>query len=434
MSADIVSSPLLSELPPELWLKIFRIATFIPRETDLSATTVEPGLFCSYDEYQARAFEAVLPLRRTIVLISRRLYQIGAEVLYTTFHGNTGHINNPDRRLSLFSDLLVSRPELGRFVRRLSLQWSAGDEEKNDRIISRCPHVTIFSSFIQPCDIGYVPWWRRGLPKTIRSFDANVYNVPIKDVLTLLHTLPHLELLHLHNLWVDSIPHTPACLSALRILSVYIGMNVHVESHISILSTMQLPRLAALATNVGEFDARLSFPLEVWQGLEYFEPTYHSHIGLRPDYFRGLRHLRLTLVMDGVETHLTYFPFRQLECLTLQTLPAFSGDTNGWRRLELLVDLPLHEETMPMLRLFQLDWKYAGLYEYYCRTLIATASRARFILYFEILAKRFEQRGVLFVETHRREVFPEYQPIREVLALCKDFSMYSRTRVNWTFN
>jgi hypothetical protein len=294
MSADIVSSPLLPELPPEIWLKIFRIATFIPRETDLSATTIEPGLFCSYDELQARAFEAVLPLRRTIVLVSRRFYQIGAEVLYTTFHGNAGRINNPDRRLSLFSDLLVSRPELGRFVRRLSLRWSVGDEEKNYRIVSRCPHVMIFSSFIQLCDTGYVPWWRRGLPKTIRSFDATYSNVPIEDILALLQTLPHLELLHLYNLRVDSIPHPPVCLSALRILSVYIERNVHVESHISILSTMQLPRLAALATNVGEFDARLSFPLEVWRGLEYFQPNYRSHIGLRPDYFRSLRRLHLT--------------------------------------------------------------------------------------------------------------------------------------------
>ena len=417
MSADIDSSLLL---PPEIWLKIFRIATFIPRETDLSATTVEPGLFCSHDELQARAFEAVLPLRRAIVLVSRRFYQIGAEVLYTTFHGNARCINNPDRRLSLFSDLLESRPELGRFVRRLSLRWSVGDEEKNNRIVSRCPHVMIFSSFIQLYDTGYVPWWGRGLPKTIRSFDANVFNVPIEDILTLLHTLPHLEILHLYHLRVDSIPHTPVCLSALRILSVYIKQNVQVESHISILSTMQLPRLAALATDVGQFDVHLSFPLEVWRGLEYFQPDVRGHFGLRPDYFRSLRHLYLTLVWDGVETFLTYFPFHQLECLTLQTNPTILMGTGAWqRRAELFVDLPLHEETMPMLRRFQLDWEYAGIYDYYCQDLETAADRARFIQYFETLAERFEQRGVHFVETHRREICPGYQPIREVLALCK---------------
>src|SRR6266404_5760896 len=122
MSTQIASSSSLPELPPEIWLKIFRIATFIPGETDFSATTVEPGLFCSYDKYQARAFAAVLPLRLSIVLVSRRFYQIGAEVLYTTFHADP-YPNLPYRRhiRLLFGDLLVSRPELGRFIRRLSL-------------------------------------------------------------------------------------------------------------------------------------------------------------------------------------------------------------------------------------------------------------------------------------------------------------------------
>lgn len=181
MSAQIASSSPLPELPPEIWLKIFQIATFIPRETDLPATTAEPGLFCTYNEYQVLAFEAVLPLRLSIVLVSRRFYQIGAEVLYTTFHAHARL--NHNRRMSLFSDLLVSRPELGRFIRRLSLWWSNTNEEKNYRIISRCPNVIIFSSFQSRYDVGGVPWWRRGLPKTIRSFDAYVGRVAIEDVL-----------------------------------------------------------------------------------------------------------------------------------------------------------------------------------------------------------------------------------------------------------
>src|ERR1700742_67466 len=101
MSARIASPSPLPELPPEIWLKIFRIATFIPRETDISATTVEPGLFCACDHLQARAFEAVLPLRLSIVLVSRRFYQIGAEVLYTTFHSalDPNYLNRKPRLL-----------------------------------------------------------------------------------------------------------------------------------------------------------------------------------------------------------------------------------------------------------------------------------------------------------------------------------------------
>lgn len=165
MSAQIASPSSLPELPPEIWLKIFQIATFIPFERDLPATTFESGLFCSYDTYQISAFERVLPLRLSIVLVSRRFYQIGAEVLYTAFHANA-RLNDCDPKLSLFSDLLVSRPELGRFIRRLSLWWSDRDEENNYRIISRCPNVIIFSSFapLLSDDVPSVPWWR-GLPK-----------------------------------------------------------------------------------------------------------------------------------------------------------------------------------------------------------------------------------------------------------------------------
>src|SRR6266404_440013 len=202
MSAQITSSSPLPELPPEIWLKIFRIATFIPHETDLSATTVEPGLFCSQNNYQKKAFKAVLPLRRSIVLVSRRFYQIGVEVLYTTFHAST----LVHRRILLFSDLLVSRPELGRFIRRLSLVWSNRNEEENYRIISRCPNVTIFSSFLSGHAVGHGTWWRGGLPKTIRSFDANISRVPIEDILRLLETLPCLEVLHLWGLRTGSIP------------------------------------------------------------------------------------------------------------------------------------------------------------------------------------------------------------------------------------
>ena len=165
MSTEATSSPPLPELPSEIWLNIFRLAAFIPLETDLLVTKLEPGLFCTYDSHHLQALEKVLPLRCTIVQVSRRFYQIATEILYTTFHTNPNGIENPNRRLLLFSNLLVSRPELGRFVKRLSLQWTDDDEEKNYQIISRCPNVFIFSSFRPVNHVGHRPWWGRGLPK-----------------------------------------------------------------------------------------------------------------------------------------------------------------------------------------------------------------------------------------------------------------------------
>ena len=419
MSAESGSSSPLPELPPEIWLKIFRIATFIPHETELPAATFEQGFFCSHDQLQILAFEAVLPLRRTIIHVSRRFYQIGAEVLYTTFHANTGVLKYPNRRLSRFSDLLVSRPELGRFVKRLSLQWSDENEEKNYRIISRCPHVTIFSSFLPITGIGDVPWWRRGLPKTIRCFDAVVLSVPMKDVMALLEMLPHLEMLLLYNLQGDSILHPPVRLSALRFLGVYAQNN---EWYPPLLSTMRLPRLVALATNLGGVDAGLSLPLEVWRRLVHFEPSLRFYNGLRADYFHNLRSLYLTVEPDSEinnELHLRCFPFGQIEHLTLRICPFFLAFTNWDKIIERVTVLPLDVETMPKLKLFQLAWGFKGIHVEHYKYPSCVVGKDRFIQCLETAVTNFEQRGVLSVEIDTQEICPGYQPVRDALTACK---------------
>jgi len=418
MSAQITSSSPLPELPSEIWLNIFRIATFIPRETDVSATTVEPGLFCSYDEYQADAFEAVLPLRRSIVLVSRRFYQIGTVVLYTTFHVAT-FVKNSHRRVSLFSDLLVSRPELGQFIRRLSL-WSDWDEEENDRIINRCPNMIIFSSRRRDRDrLCFGPWWRGGgLPKTVRSFDANVRHLSPSSVVKLLETLPHLEILHLWDLETDVVPLPPICLPALRILSVQRTYARDDKSTKCILSTIQLPRLTALVSSGELIGKPLVFPPAVWQGLEYYKPEDELPIGLRSDYFRNLRHLHLILSSEGLETYLECFPFHQLECLTLSA-PTINGSDKWKPMVKPVVGLPLNVTAMPKLKLVQLVWPYDGIYMYYCLRLNGGEEKDRFIRYFDTLTVKFEQRGVLFVETNNREICPGFQPIRDVLNVCK---------------
>ena len=419
MSAKDTSSSTVPELPAEIWLTIFQIATYVPRETDYSATTVEPGLFCSYDELQARAFEAVLPLRRAIVQVSRLFYQIGAEILYTTFHTEPEYTTISCRRSLLFSILLVSRPELGRFVRRLSLRWSEEDEEKNYRIINHCPNVAILSSFLHHDNIVDRRWWR-GLPTTIRSFDASVLYIPMNEILALLQMLPHLEILHLWNLRGDSISHahTPVRLSALRILSVYPNSgNNNIKSCLPVLSTVQLPRLRALATNVGDVDVGLSFPLDIWRRLEYFKVDSRSCLGLRSDWFHNLRRLHISVGFAGVQRCLTHLPFDQLECLTMQTA---TTSPNQWKRLvELVMVVPLDAKAMPMLKLFQLGWAYTGIYGYYRYSLRSAEDRDGFIQYFETLVTRFEQRGVHFAERSEREICSWLEPVRDVLAACK---------------
>ena len=413
MSAQAAPPPPLPELPPEIWLKIFRIATFIPRETDTAATTEEPWLFCTYNYYQTRALKAVLPLRRTIVQVSRRFYQIGAEVLYT--HINLDSPPNPDQRLLLFLNLLVLRPELGRFVKRLFLRRSVEDEEMNYQIISRCPNLVIFSSESPRYYINEEPWWSRGLPKTIRNLDITVSDIPTNHILELLAMMPQLEILYLSGVQHDTISHAPVHLSALRILGIYLDETIHDTNPIlPILSAMQLPRLIALA---GNKDLQFSLPLDVWQRLEYIKTEIEVSSGLRPDYMHSLRDLYLTVDLKSVGPSLGSFPFHQLECLTLQVL---STRLFRWEEVvEVLVVLPLDVTAMPKLKLFQLEWGHYGIYHVYHKSLYRLEDRKQFIQYFEGLVTRFEQRGVIFAETHRRDICPGFQPIRDVLAACK---------------
>jgi hypothetical protein len=398
MSSGIASSFLLRELPPEIWLRIFRIATFIPLETDLSVTKFEPARSCSYSVCRAQAFELVLPLRRTIVQVSRQFYQIGAEVLYTSFHTNPG-CKNPYRSLHLFSDLLVLRPELGRFVKRLCLVSSTVDEELNHRIASRCPNVVIFSS----CQSFRMSdrWWGGGLPKSIRSFDAAVHNVPMMSVLEVLGMLSHLEILHLRGLEADRIPHAPLRLPALRILSIY-GKG-DANFWLPLLSTVHLPCLTALTTNMGQIDGRLSFPLDVWGRLEYFQLQSGPFIAFRPEYFRNLRRLCLVVDSNGLQPFLGHFPFHQLESLTIQIGFDFLSETRQWKQIvDSLVVFPLDAKSMPTLKLFQFAWSDSTWYfddiDYRC----GVQDRGRLTQYLKTLVTKFEERGVIFVGTTDR--------------------------------
>ena len=412
MSDEIPSPSPLPELPPEIWLEVFRLATFIPLETDLSATTVEPGLFGSKDNLQLLAFEKVLPLRRAIVEVSRRFYQIGTEVLYTAYHTTFKNL----RRLLLFSDLLVSRPELGRFVKRLSLRWTDDDEEMNYRIINRCPNVLMFSSFQLPHDDN-TRWWRRGLPKTIRSFDAQVHNISVNVILSLLEVLPHLELLHLSPLFKYAAAHAPVCLSALRILSVH-RSTIDTATALSppVLSAMQLPSLTTLATNVVDVHARLSLPLDTLRRLEYFQATQAWDVQIHPSsYFHNLRYLEIHTSRTDPRPCLTYFPLHQLECLTV----VYNVFPREWKQsFETLVVMPLDANAMPKLKRFQLIWGY-GTCSVYHHIISSAGDGEDFLQCLETLVRRFEERNVLFVETNKREICPRFQPVCNGLAACK---------------
>ena len=340
-------------------------------------------------------------------------------MLYTTFHTNPPGIRRSARRVSLFSNVLVLRPELGRFVKRLSLAWSDKDEKKNYKIISRCPSMFIFSSLLPHRSYkDRRPWWGQGLPKTIRSFDADVYKIPVNDILSLVEVLPHLEVLHLKDLTGCLVRPAPVCLTTLRILSMYYYIfDGNTSSSPPVSDAMQLPALTTLATNVGLVHARLSLPLDALRGLEYVQVVcrsdYHGH---HSDYFDNLRYLEITTFGTSFQDCLTYFPFHQLECLTVN--PTLFTVQYWKETVEDIVAMPLDAKAMPKLKLFQLIWGITGIYGYYNKDLDGIGEREDFIEYFEGLVRRFEQQNVLFVETNEFEICPGFQHVRDVLIAC----------------
>ena len=96
------------------------------------------------------------------------------------------------------------------------------------------------------------------------------------------------------------------------------------------------------------------------------------------------------------------------------------SDNYRWKReVERAVAMPLDAMAMPRLKRFQLKWSL--LSTRYYRRLNSAKDKEQFIQYFETLVTRFEQRGVLSVETYESDGFLgfEFQPIRNVLAACK---------------
>ena len=241
----------------------------------------------------------------------------------------------------------------------------------------------------------------------------------MNDILSLLEALPNLELLNLWPFTEYPYPHAPIRLSALRLLSIH-SSNIDQDTSPSttILSGMQLPSLITLATNVAHVHARLSLPLNALRGLEYLQaPSAWIYEGHHSDYFHNLRYLEIPIIQTSLQPCLTYFPFHQLEHLTV--ISRFITMSEWRQTVEAVVVTPLDARAMPKLKHFQLTWGYHGIYGYYHQVIDGTGDEEDFIEYFETLVGRFEQRNVLFVMTNDEVICPGFQPVRDVLIACR---------------
>jgi len=240
------SSPFV---PPEIWLQIFQVATFIAGEWNVSATTSYPGLFTSWDALQLRAYKAVLPLRRAIVQVSRLWWQIGTEVLYASFHETTPPYYSQTQSLDHFERSLLSRPALGRHIKRLALRWPhKGSPSKIDHTLQLCPNTRILSFYRVMDPAVYGPLEPRILVNHVRVFDAAISDLSQKCIVHVLSSLPNVEVLHLSGLKrgdEESRYHGTLRLPLVHFLSLSFNSDQAIEYWTPLLSTADIPRLTS---------------------------------------------------------------------------------------------------------------------------------------------------------------------------------------------
>jgi len=409
------SSP---SVPPEIWLQIFRTATFIPGEWNVSATTSHPGLFPSWDALQLGAYKAVLPLRRAIVQVSRLWWQIGCEVLYASFYETTSYYCAQTQTLGHFERSLLSRPVLGCLIKRLALRWPRkGSSSKIDHILQLCPNTRILSFYhvVDPALHG--PWESRILLNHVRVFDAAVYNLSQKCIVHVLSSLPNVEVLHLSGLKPgdeESRYHGTLRLPLVQFLSLSFNGDQGIEYWTPLLSTADIPRLTSLSTGLGK--APLPFSIGVWQRITFFNTLLGAYSAPKPEIFRSLTHLQLALEAQTFRHQQNHFPFHQLSHLTILYRSVQCYCVSQWKQC---VEVFLALE-MPLLKFVELQWGDHGINS----SLIWASGQERhleaFLDYLESLAHKFEQVGVQFQEARSRDIYHVPIPIKDAIRSARD--------------
>jgi hypothetical protein len=393
----------ISKLPDELLREIFLHATLIHGEWDVSTSYFHTGLFCSYDEYQIDAWEHVLPDRLNIAKVCRQWYQVGIEFLYATFHRNRARNGTHQRRVvSLFRVLLEARLEIGHLVKRLSLIFDPDDNADQVAVISLCPNLIIFSSLLTPS--GAHNWWAPTLfPASLREFDSSLWGPTWATVVRVLNNLPRLEILHLYfdeaNPVEDS-DYPMLSLPSLRVLQLqmYINDATFVQAFGQ---RLHLPRLVALSFEIhstshpsgfaSPFSAQLLrrvVSLNTW--------SYPS--ATRAEDLISLRHINLeSIASDDFTALVPHIPFHIVRHIVLRSRILSSRQHVDQCLSQFYDDMcfPLNPTAMPMLCVLEMGWELSAM------SIKSHSGSAEILSLLKLLATKFEQRGVQFINTHR---------------------------------
>ena len=410
-----------TSVPPEIWLQIFRTATHIPGEGDVSATTPHPGMFTSWDLLQWKAHRVVLPLRRTIVQVSRLWWEVGSEVLYASFHETELYHHPPMSALDYFERSLLSRPAFGRFVKRLALRWPRKrDSSQIDHVLQLCPNTLILSFYY--ADASYrCPWEPSILFDHVRILDASVYGLSQKVLVQMLSSLLGLEILHLSGLergLEESRCDGTLRLPSVRLLSLSFKDQQGIEYWTPLFSTTDLPRLTSFSMNPGR--APLPFPIDIWRRITSFRYFIGIHDALTPEFFRSLAPLHWGIGAQSLEGQQGHSPFHRLHHLTISSCGIPYNSVRKWKQIaEGYLALPLNRSEMPLLRVLELEW---GPYGIHGNFILMSEHRQymSFLHYLESATLEFERLGVQFQEVYERNIYCMSTPMSDVIKNARD--------------
>src|SRR5258707_271561 len=183
-------------LPYEILRDILRYVSFIPRESDLGATSPFFDVFRSWTNRHIQAWKDLLPLRIDTTCVCRRWRAVALEFLYASFHDT-----QDERKFALFASVLSSYPYYGTLVRRLTIRL-VNNPEKNalvTGILRRCPNLLSLKVIGNRHGLcGAVLSDPSILPTSLKEFDASA-SLSVSSLSALLAYLPQLEILLLYD-------------------------------------------------------------------------------------------------------------------------------------------------------------------------------------------------------------------------------------------
>jgi hypothetical protein len=393
----------ISKLPDELLREIFLHATLIHGEWEVSTNYLHAGLFCSFDEYEIDAWEHVLPDRLNIAKVCRQWYQVGVEFLYATFHRNRRRDRDRQGRIvALFSILLEARPEIGRLVKRLSLDFDPDDNADQVAIISLCPNLIIFSSLRVYSTTRN--WWAPTLfPSSLRQFDSSLWGPTWATVVLVLNNLPTLEILHLYFNGPSPVKDSDypiLSLPSLRVLQLYMGPTDATLVH-EFAQRLHIPRLVALSFSVQPTShlagVACPFSAQLLRRVVSIN-TWRYPSATRAEDLVSLRHINLErIASDDLTTLVLHIPLHNVRHIVLPSrTPPSRGHIDRWlSQFYERMSFPLNPTAMPMLCVLEMKRGLSA------KSIKLHSRSAEILSLLKLLATKFEQRGVQFINTQK---------------------------------